>query len=286
MNFYFLLLPAASAWEINTDTLGNEQRWLQTPINFSINTDGKHDLAPEAVEGAIMEAAAVWDCTKYGGYLYFEYAGTTKISEVSHLDEQNAISFSDTWTEDPDLLALTYAFTTSDGELIHFDMRINSHFHVWTLDGENGTNDLQNTMAHEFGHAIGMGHSEDLTATMAPTATPGEIEKRDLNEDDIDGFVYLYNGEAPNMNDESPPLFGCNSVPSGDANQADDQDVDEDNDSLASGGLGPSGPSSTGGSLMPIEKGGCTTAPTNPSLAALLGVILFGFLRKRKEDER
>ena len=79
------------------------------------------------------------------------------------------------------------------------------------------------------------------------------------------------------------PLFGCSTVPSENGNQDGADDANGDNGSIASGGMGPSGPSSTGGSLVPLESNGCTTAPKNPSWSALLGLLLFGVLRKRKE---
>jgi hypothetical protein len=53
--------------------------------------------------------------------------------------------------------------------------------------------DLANTMAHEAGHFIGLGHSDTQDATMyAMVLAPNETAKRDLSQDDIDGVCSVY----------------------------------------------------------------------------------------------
>ena len=66
--------------------------------------------------------------------------------------------------------------------------------------------DVQNTVTHEAGHVLGLGHNcdsatptcPDPLATMYPRAKLGETSKRVLREDDIDGICTLY-----------PPDKGC-----------------------------------------------------------------------------
>ena len=60
--------------------------------------------------------------------------------------------------------------------------------------------DVQNTVTHEAGHVLGLGHNcdpgaptcPDPLATMYPKAKMGETSKRDLQPDDIDGICTLY----------------------------------------------------------------------------------------------
>ena len=55
-----------------------------------------------------------------------------------------------------------------------------------------GYMDLQNTLTHEIGHLIGLAHSPVPGATMNATTQPGEIQKRDLAQDDIDAVCSVY----------------------------------------------------------------------------------------------
>ncbi|HEX6883203.1 MAG TPA: matrixin family metalloprotease [Planctomycetota bacterium] len=52
--------------------------------------------------------------------------------------------------------------------------------------------DIQGVMAHEYGHALGLGHSGDGNATMAPSGSPGQTSIRSINADDIAGIKCVY----------------------------------------------------------------------------------------------
>jgi uncharacterized protein (TIGR03382 family) len=62
--------------------------------------------------------------------------------------------------------------------------------------------DLQNTLTHEAGHFLGLAHPceiaqgsctpEMAATTMYPATTPGDLEKRSLSQDDIDGVCAIY----------------------------------------------------------------------------------------------
>jgi hypothetical protein len=52
--------------------------------------------------------------------------------------------------------------------------------------------DVQNTITHEAGHALGLAHSALRTATMYPVEPMGEILKRDLDPDDEAGVCAIY----------------------------------------------------------------------------------------------
>jgi hypothetical protein len=56
--------------------------------------------------------------------------------------------------------------------------------------------DLQGIACHEYGHALGLGHSSDTNATMFPTAGGTGSGQRDLGTDDINGIRALYGVKA------------------------------------------------------------------------------------------
>ncbi|MAB79121.1 MAG: hypothetical protein CMJ89_07180 [Planctomycetes bacterium] len=56
----------------------------------------------------------------------------------------------------------------------------------------SGQFDLQGVMAHEYGHALGLGHSGDGGATMFPSANSGSESERSINNDDIAGLQCIY----------------------------------------------------------------------------------------------
>ncbi len=59
-----------------------------------------------------------------------------------------------------------------------------------------GAFDIQGIIAHEYGHALGLGHSCNNAATMAPSGAPGQTSLRSLNFDDIAGIKAAYGAKA------------------------------------------------------------------------------------------
>jgi hypothetical protein len=124
---------------------------------------------------------------------------------------------------EPNQLALTSAFVRASGEIVDADIEINAFNHpTWVVSGdpitllEQGAIDLQNTLSHEVGHVLGFDHScwdpvngpqplngdkpltpcaddpELAQATMAPTAPPGDVNKRVLHADDRRALCEVY----------------------------------------------------------------------------------------------
>lgn len=52
--------------------------------------------------------------------------------------------------------------------------------------------DVQNTMTHEAGHFLGLGHSQFSSATMFESSQIGDLAKRTLSPDDVQGICAIY----------------------------------------------------------------------------------------------
>lgn len=206
-----LFLQSALAFEVRTDDLGQTVQWRRHTIRYRFNPEGDHGLSSAAVETLISAATREWT-NPVSGNLAFSNEGPTEIRTARHDDNANVIYFEDEWKEDPSLLAVTYLWSTTDGELIGFDMALNAEHHQWSIDGSPEANDLLNTLSHEFGHALGVEHSPVVErATMYPSSPVGEVQKRDLHGDDIDAVVHLY---ANGSDAGSEASAGCSTNPS------------------------------------------------------------------------
>lgn len=78
---------------------------------------------------------------------------------------------------------LAHAYYPTSGET-HFD-----DDELWTYQ-KDGT-ELQTVAAHEFGHSLGLGHSREPGALMAPFYKGFDPEMT-LHQDDINGIQSLY----------------------------------------------------------------------------------------------
>ncbi len=60
-----------------------------------------------------------------------------------------------------------------------------------TIPGGNNF-DIQEVQTHEYGHALGLGHSSNNSATMRPATGAGNISGRSIHSDDIAGVQFIY----------------------------------------------------------------------------------------------
>ena len=109
--------------------------------------------------------------------------------------------FADDWPArgfDPSAYAVTTVWhNTRTGEIYDVDMEINEDGRVYAdcpspTGCADGRVDLQNVLTHEAGHYFGLAHSATASATMFSSAPPGEVGKRILEADDIEGFCNAY----------------------------------------------------------------------------------------------
>jgi hypothetical protein len=173
---------------------------------------------------ASFETWADVDCGGRAPFFVEQAEATTPTSMAEFVyDEPNeAIMVARTKQEweslpkhEPSALAFTLLWhDTRSGEILDVDMELNTGVGRFA-DCDRGCSgnmvDLQNTVTHEAGHLLGLGHSSVRGATMTTTALGAETEKRTLEADDRAGYCAL---DLPEFECEDaactcppPPIF-------------------------------------------------------------------------------
>ncbi|HEY8475665.1 MAG TPA: matrixin family metalloprotease, partial [Chloroflexota bacterium] len=177
--------------------------WPERSVGWRYNPTG----APPGLSGhasAVAAGAETWssagaDFTFTGGGQ--SSAGTGACH--STLDGENTVG----WAPQPgSVLAVTctwYEMGGSPRPAIEFDMEIDPEWE-WTT-GSPVRVDLESVAVHEFGHALGLAHSQDSSAVMYASYSEGSV-KRELTEDDLAGLYALYGttGEPTPTNTPTP----------------------------------------------------------------------------------
>jgi len=186
------LSSSALAYEIKRNSNGDELHWTGNEVVFEVNPRGAHDLDEDVVLHETQASAQAWSDVSGVQLDLVQYENDSLRTKDLH-DGVNLVFFDDEWSESSTLLAVTYLWSVEGGELTDFDIAINSRDHDWDVDGDARENDLRNALTHEFGHAVGLDHAHGIDeATMAPSTTAGELQKRDLASDDIAAMRSLY----------------------------------------------------------------------------------------------
>ncbi len=192
---FLLLIGSAAAYELKTDGEGHPVRWFDQPISYAIDADAARDIDDDDIERIVRASFTAWTLIpasllrfNYEGFLEDQKPGYDRSAPESN---HNAVIWMrDDWEFGEESLAITVTiFRRGTGELVDADILINERDYEWEEAGEN---DLQNSLTHEVGHFLGLGHSSEPEATMFATAAPHELLKRDLHEDDGDGIRALY----------------------------------------------------------------------------------------------
>jgi hypothetical protein len=162
--------------------------WQVRPVPYAINTTNL-DLPESAVEPAVRLGADAW-AAQSSASVAMEYIGRSAQTSTGN-DGLNLVVFRN--ASSGSAIATTY-WWSSGGRIIDADIVFwDAAFRFFSgSSGCSGGFYIEDIAAHEFGHALGLGHSTIGGATMFPSVSSCNAGNRTLDADDIAGVRFLY----------------------------------------------------------------------------------------------
>lgn len=195
--------------------------WPSKCVSFGVNAAGSekyeidYDLANEAAELAVSRWVEA-DCGDGTPGVRLLNVGPVACGEVEYNQTGNAnvLLFTDEeWPfgDERRTIALTIIqFSTETGEIYDADIAINSANMPFESPNNEGGLILSSVLTHEMGHFLGLGHSSEATAVMAPSYA--DTETGELRQDDIDGICALHPPDEAASEAECTPRHGLSKL--------------------------------------------------------------------------
>lgn len=188
---------------------GETRFWTRYSFTLSAGLGVAGGVSSKTLHAVLSSSAKAWNHVGAGPEILIDERPTRATAPVP--DGVNAVFFIQRdWPWDPNEIALTFShMRNGTREVVEVDIAINAAHHRFGSDPD--AFDLQNVLTHELGHALGLRHLHDEPqATMYPTITYGEQNKRALDRSDEEALLSLYEGI-----EIGGPAFGCASVGAG-----------------------------------------------------------------------
>jgi hypothetical protein len=198
-------------------TSGEKLFWPTSCIGYATNRLGTQDLDPEDTRAIIKKTFQAWsDVPCPNGkvasmtFQEVEPIACKKSQYNKEAPNVNVVLFQDDdWKYrgiDGTLAKTSVTYNDETGEIYDADIEVNTANNTVTItdDPAKVQYDLQAIMTHEVGHFIGVAHSDDPSAVMFASYSPGSTSQRTLTPDDVDAVCNIY-----------PPNSGvvCNTEP-------------------------------------------------------------------------
>jgi len=167
--------------------------WNPSQVQYYVNT-ANLDLPAAAVESAVRAGADTWHLQTGAGFRFL-FAGQSPQTTTTY-DGINLVVFRN--ASNGSAIATAYWWSSGsriiDADIVFWDGAF--RFYAGTT-GCSGGFYIEDIAAHEFGHALGLGHSAVGDATMYPSTSWCNAGNRSLSADDIAGVRALYPPTQP-----------------------------------------------------------------------------------------
>ncbi|HKU37998.1 MAG TPA: matrixin family metalloprotease [Polyangiales bacterium] len=194
------MVGSAHAYALKQTKAGQRVRWADSTIALRVDPKLEAALGRERVRAALTMASDAW-------------RGLPGVPSITLSDEAapgyraaertNGVYWMNPWPYPKDQLAVTVSTYAANGRMIGADVLINAEVQYALLDDAADHPDMQQhdlgaVLTHELGHVLGLDESpDDESATMWPYIRSGEVHQRTLSEDDEQGVIEAYAGQAP-----------------------------------------------------------------------------------------
>jgi hypothetical protein len=170
-------------------------KWNTLAVDYYINP-ANLDVTPEAAIAAVRAGADGWGLQSASPFA-FNYVGTTTGTTVTN-NGKNEVFFRN--ASNGTAIATTY-YWSSGGQALDTDIVFwDGAYKFFTgSSGCTGGFYIEDVATHEFGHALGLGHSAVSDATMVSGQQYCGTYKRSLAVDDILGLEVIYPISSTNV---------------------------------------------------------------------------------------
>lgn len=214
----WLGLVGSAAGKPSEGTGAQGARWQEGVVRIAV----EHSFdaaAPQAFEELIRAISTWQDVDAVLPTLVAERTGKTKLGFNSKGPNVNTVRYEARGSKlAKGALAITIiTFDQHRGVILDADIIVNGEHRFGVVEKMSDVDiraqyDLQNVLAHEMGHFLGLGEEYEIrSATMYAYSMPGETAKRDLDPVDLESVMLLYDGE-PQLNDAAGCAAGASIV--------------------------------------------------------------------------
>ena len=173
--------------------------WGTNQVVYYVNPQNLY-VSDSLAIWAVQTAAAAWH-DQSGANIDLVYGGTTSGSSLT-LNNKNEVFFRNDSTS---YVAETYWWYDGTGHLVDADIVMHEAYTYFAGSGCSNGVYIEDVVVHEFGHALGLGHSEVPDTTMEPAMSSYcDTSQMTLEADDISGIRSLYPPTASSSSGQAP----------------------------------------------------------------------------------